>query len=76
MTDTLESLEHELAAYWEKRMIELTINGVNGVMTVSFPANAWIAMSPIARVLAIHEKARAVTNGETFDVTGENYRKA
>ena len=76
MADTLESLEIELARYWairEKNMIELTINGVNGVMTVSFPANDWLGMSAIARVLAIHAKARAVTNGEAFDVTSETY---
>jgi hypothetical protein len=76
MPDTLESLEIELAAYWENRIIEISINGVNGTDCVAFSAKQWLAMSPIARVLAIHEKAQAVTNGEPFDVTGESYRKA
>ena len=50
--------------------ITIQIAGVKGEGPATFDAQTWECMGAAARVLAIHEQRRDLTNGQPFDVIG------
>jgi hypothetical protein len=44
------------------------IHGRSGTAALQFPAETWAGMSPVSRILAIHDKARVATGGAPFDI--------
>jgi hypothetical protein len=49
--------------------VTVTVFGVNGYGEATFPYEQWSVMSPVSRVLALHEACRDATNGKPFNVT-------
>lgn len=51
--------------------IIVTVGGVGGIDSATFPLDEWNAMSAAARVLALHERLPHATGGRTFDIMAE-----
>ena len=49
----------------------ITVGGVEGIASATFPLADWNRMPAASRVLALHDRLRHVTQGTPFDVLAE-----